>query len=274
MCRNNYYELLEVRRDAGGAEIKRAFRRLAFRLHPDRNPGDAEAELKFRSIREAYDILRNPKTRAEYDKTLQALQEEATRQAESKVFGSGFQDVQDRIFGGGRRVRAGAGPISGEDLRLDLTLSSLQAEHGGEYILRVPKFAVCGDCSGSGMMRGTSLKSCAKCHGEGKVLRPYGLSTIGVICPFCLGRGHTVSVADCPRCRGVGLAVEVKELGLRLPAGIMDGESLRFPGLGVPASRGSAGPDGDLYIIIHVHNHTVFKPGPGAGSILYPWIRR
>ena len=251
----DYYQILGVPRNATEEEIKRAYRRLALQYHPDRNPGDKEAEEKFKEIAEAYEVLRDPEKRQLYD----LYGQEGVKRTGFSGFRtvedifSTFSDLFEEFFGfspGRRRGEPGA------DLKYDLTLSFLEAAFGVETEIEVPRKVRCDRCGGTGMEPGTSPQVCPYCYGRGQISRSHGFFTISTTCSYCGGRGRVITT-PCKECRGEGKVKGVKRLTIKVPAGVEDGMRLRIEGEGEEGERG--GPPGDLYVYIHVTPHEHFE---------------
>jgi molecular chaperone DnaJ len=266
----DYYELLEVERGADEATLKSAYRRLAMKFHPDRNPGDAAAEQKFKAINEAYDVLKDPQKRSAYDRFGHA----AFRQGGggggfgggAQDFG-GFADIFESVFGefmggGGRGQRRG-GPSRGSDLRYDLEMSLEEAFAGRQATISIEVAAACNPCGGSGAKPGTSARTCTTCSGSGRVAMRQGLFMVERTCPACHGQGQIIA-DPCTSCSGAGRVEKRKDLNVNIPKGVDDGTRIRVAGEGEAGARG--GPAGDLYIFIHLKSHPVFKRD---GTTLY-----
>lgn len=259
----DFYETLSVSRNADEKELKSAFRKLAMRYHPDKNPGDDEAERKFKEINEAYETLRDPQKRAAYDRFGHAAFENAGmggRGFGQQGFGAGgFADIFEDIFGdmmgaGGRR-RSG-GRDRGADLRYNMEITLEEAFTGKTAQIHVPTSVTCEECSGSGAKPGTSPVQCSMCHGAGRVRAAQGFFSIERTCPQCQGRGQTIQ-DPCPKCSGQGRITEERSLSVNIPAGIEDGTRIRLAGEGEAGLRG--GPAGDLYIFLSVKPHEFFQ---------------
>jgi molecular chaperone DnaJ len=252
----DYYELLEVERTADDGTIKSSYRKLAMKFHPDRNPGDAEAEARFKAISEAYDCLKDPQKRAAYDRFGHAAFQNGGGGG-AQDFG-GFSDIFDNIFGefmGGGRGRQ-SGPRRGADLRYDLEVTLEDAFHGKPTEVSVEVSAVCDPCGGSGAKPGTSARQCTTCGGHGKVRAQQGFFVVERTCPACHGAGQ--DIADlCPNCRGEGRVDKAKTLSVNIPAGVDEGTRIRLSGEGEAGARGA--PAGDLYIFLHVARHAIFE---------------
>ena len=261
MSKQDYYETLEVAKGATVEEIKKSYRRLAMKYHPDRNQGNAEAEAKFKEINEAYEILKDDQKRAAYDRYGHAAFEQGGGANPFDFnFGSGFGDIFSEVFsdfmGGGRRsTRASAGS-DGEDLRYDLEISLEDAVNGLEKEISFPTEKVCDKCNGFGTKDGKEPPVCPTCRGSGRVHRQHGLMTIETACPDCGGRGRKAKDA-CPECKGAGTVPYTKELKIKVPAGIDDGTRIRLAGEGMPGVGG--GTNGDLYIFVTVREHKLYS---------------
>ncbi|EHQ91720.1 molecular chaperone DnaJ [Desulfosporosinus youngiae] len=253
MKRDNY-EVLGVERNASEQEIKKAYRKLARQYHPDANPGNKEAEEKFKEVAEAYDVLSDPEKRARYDQFGHA-------DPGMGGFGDagGFGDIFDMFFGGGGGQRRG-GPQRGSDLRYAMTLTFEEAAFGVEKEIQVPRDETCMDCQGSGAAPGTHPTTCSQCHGTGQVKvtqrTPFGQIQTARTCPNCHGEGRTVS-SPCSACHGQGKVRKVKTIKITVPQGSEDGLNLRLSGDGEAGSKG--GPPGDLYIVLQVKPHKFFE---------------
>lgn len=251
MNERDYYEILGVDRTASPDELKRAYHKLAMKYHPDRNPGDAEAEKKFKEAAEAYDVLRDSDKRARYDRFGHA----GVQGAAGAGFGnaddifSHFSDIFGDLFGFSGGSRGGPRPMQGADLRYNLTISFAQAAKGDEISLTLPKHIACPECKGSGAADGTSPESCKQCGGSGQVRRSQGFFQISMPCPVCHGSGQMI-VKPCPKCRGEGLVRDTHELKVKIPAGVDNGTRLRVRGEGEAGVHG--GPPGDLYVVLSV----------------------
>ena len=253
MAKRDYYEVLGVSRDAGDAELKKAYRRLAMKFHPDRNSDDAGAEEKFKEAKEAYDVLSDQRKRAAYDQFGHAGVEPGGGGFSS---GAGFRDIFDEVFGdifgdrgGGRRVYRGA------DLRYELELGLEEAVAGTKSRIRFPCEAVCEACAGTGAAPGTSTSACGTCGGQGQVRVQQGFFSIQQTCPRCHGAG-TVITDPCGECRGHGKVRREKTLSVTVPPGVDTGNQIRVSGEGQPGERG--GPPGDLYVEVLVREHPIF----------------
>ena len=257
MAKRDYYEVLGVDRDADGGTIKKAFRKLALKYHPDRNPGDPTAEENFKEAAEAYDVLGDADKRSRYDRFGHAGMQGGMGGGQSvdDIF-IHFGDIFGDIFGGGRRARNR--PARGADLRYDLEISLEETVNGCERELEIPHVQSCGDCGGDGVKEGASPQQCGHCGGRGQINRNQGPFMFSMTCPACSGAGKTVSDADrCPKCRGGGRERVVRAVTARVPAGVDTGTRLRISGEGEEGERG--GPAGDLYIVLVVQPHEDFQ---------------
>jgi molecular chaperone DnaJ len=254
---DDYYELLEVERSADDGVIKTSYRKLAMKWHPDKNPGDAAAEAKFKSISEAYDILKDPQKRAAYDQYGKAAFQNGGGGAQD--FG-GFSDIFQDIFGefmggGGGRGRQ-RGPQRGADLRYDMEITLEDAFHGKATEVAIDVAAACEPCNGSGAKPGTSAKACVTCGGRGQVRAQQGFFVVERPCGTCRGAGQVIA-EPCGTCRGQGRIDKQKTLSVNVPPGVDDGTRIRLSGEGEAGERGA--PAGDLYIFLHVQRHKLFE---------------
>jgi molecular chaperone DnaJ len=252
-----YYEVLQVEKDANDETIKKAYRKLALQYHPDRNPGDKEAEERFKECAEAYEVLRDSERRRAYD----LYGHEGLRSSGFQGFGgvndifSAFSDIFEGFFGFGGGGRPG-GPRQGRDLRYDMEISLEEAAQGKQVNFPVGRELACEACKGRGQEGGEEPPICQTCGGQGQVLRSQGFFRLATTCPACQGRGRSIT-KPCPQCSGRGRIYQEKELTVRVPPGITHGQRLRMRGEGEGGSMG--GPPGDLYVVIHVQNHPVFE---------------
>jgi molecular chaperone DnaJ len=260
----DYYELLGVSRTASADEIKKAFRKLAMQHHPDRNPGDKNAERKFKDVNHAYDILKDPEKRAAYDRYGPAAFEGAAGpngpggpfQGQGFDFGSVFGDIFEYMFGpGGARGRPRA-DTRGQDLRFNLEITLEQAYAGTEATVRVPSSVACETCHGSGAEPGSKPHQCPTCHGRGRIRAQQGFFTVERTCPNCHGGGQVID-KPCRACAGQGRVRRDKTLKVSIPAGVEDGTRIRLSGEGEAGTRG--GPAGDLYVFLSVRQHQLFE---------------
>ncbi len=269
MAKRDYYEILAVERNASEQDLKSAFRKLAKDHHPDRNPGDKDAEQKFKELNEAYEVLKDPQKRAAYDRFGHAAFEGGMggRGAGGAGFGPDFassmSDIFDDLFGefmGGRRGAGGqqrrSGRERGADLRYNMEITLNDAFAGKTAQVRVPTSVTCETCAGSGAKAGTKPATCATCGGMGKVRASQGFFTIERTCPTCQGRGETIA-DPCSACNGAGRMVKERTLSVNIPAGVEDGTRIRLSGEGEAGLRG--GPAGDLYIFLSIQAHEYFQ---------------
>ncbi|MEX0732950.1 MAG: molecular chaperone DnaJ [Aquisalimonadaceae bacterium] len=253
MAKRDYYEVLGLQKNASEADLKKAYRRLAMKYHPDRNPGDAEAEIQFKEIKTAYEVLTDPQKRAAYDQFGHAgVDGMGGGQPGAGGFSDIFSDVFGDIFGG---RRGGPGVYRGADLRYNLELSLEDAVNGTETTIRVPTWHVCEACDGKGQKGGRAPETCPTCHGHGDVRVQQGFFSIQQSCPRCGGTGSVVT-DPCDSCGGQGKIKDTKDLSVRIPAGVDTGDRIRLSGEGEPGERG--GPPGDLYVQIMVREHPIF----------------
>lgn len=255
MAKRDYYEVLGISRDADESEIKKAYRKLAMKYHPDRNAGDAKAEEKFKEAKEAYEILSDASKRTAYDQYGHAgVDTSAAGAGHAQGFGDAFGDIFGDIFGmrgGGRsNIHRGA------DLRYNLEITLEQAARGSETKIRIPTMVTCNTCNGSGAKPGTSPKTCSTCDGHGQVRMQQGFFSIQQTCPKCHGTGKMIT-SPCVDCHGVGRIKQHKTLNVKIPVGVDDGDRIRLSGEGEAGVNG--GPPGDLYVVIQLSSHSVFQ---------------
>ena len=268
----DYYAALGVPKDAPTADIKKAYRKLATTLHPDKNPGDAAAEARFKDVSEAYDVLSDDTKRREYDEARSLFGAGGMRggypggggqgvpfdlsdllgRAGGAAAGAGFGDVLGGLFGGGRST--GRGPRRGADVEATVTLSFGDALRGATVPVRLTTTGPCTTCGGTGAAPGTAPHACETCHGQGVTTRNQGGFAFSEPCRTCRGKGRTVDV-PCPTCGGMGAATSEKTLNVRIPQGVSDGQRVRLAGRGAPGERG--GPAGDLLVSVVVPPHPV-----------------
>jgi molecular chaperone DnaJ len=261
MAKADFYELLGVTRTCDEKALKSAFRKLAMQFHPDRNPGDNTAELKFREVTAAYECLKDPQKRAAYDRFGHAAFENGGGGAGfNGDFAASMSDIFDNIFGdmmGGRRGHRGrSGREPGGDLRFNLDITLNEAYAGKTAEVDVPTKVTCKTCTGSGAKPGTSPATCPTCEGHGRVRAAQGFFSIERTCPTCQGRGSVIT-DPCPECHGAGRTTEERKLSVNIPAGIEDGTRIRLAGEGEAGLRG--GPGGDLYIFLSIKPHEFFQ---------------
>lgn len=277
----DFYAVLGVAKSATPDEIKKAYRRLARELHPDHNPGNAEAEERFKAVSEAYDVLSDDSKRKEYDEMRQLFGSGAFRRGArtgaggntfdmSDIFGdaaagsagdrrfggAGFSDLFSSIFsGGGRTTTTRRGPMRGRDVEAEVVLDFRDAVHGATLPLTLRAPGVCDTCHGSGAKPGSVPRTCPVCHGAGLVSSNQGAFSFSEPCRECQGVGTIVDV-KCPECHGTGGVTKTRTLNVRIPAGVADGQKIRISGRGEPGNRG--GPAGDLFVLIKVREDTLF----------------
>jgi molecular chaperone DnaJ len=260
MAKRDYYKILDVARDASEADIKKAYRRLAMKMHPDRNPGDKASEEQFKEAKEAYEVLSDSQKRAIYDQHgHEGL--EAQRGGggpgfnPGEAFGDIFGDVFGDIFGGQRR--GGRSQVfRGADLRYELALDLNQAVFGAAMEIEVPKLSECETCQGSGAAKGSNPIQCETCHGSGTVRVSQGFFQLQQACPRCRGSGKIVK-NPCDTCLGQGRVRRTKRLSVKIPPGVDNGDRIRLSGEGEAGRNG--GPAGDLYVEVHVRPHEIFE---------------
>ncbi|MGS0680587.1 molecular chaperone DnaJ [Shewanella sp. 125m-7] len=258
MSKRDYYEVLGVGRDTSEREIKKAYKRLAMKFHPDRNPGNKEAEANFKEVKEAYEILTDGDKKAAYDQFGHAGVDPnrgGGGYGGGADFGDVFGDVFGDIFGGGRRggQRQAA---RGSDLRYNLELSLEEAVRGLTKELRIPTLAACDVCDGSGAKKGSSPTTCGTCHGQGQVQMRQGFFAVQQACPTCHGRGKIIK-DPCNKCHGEGRVEKSKTLSVKIPAGVDTGDRIRLSGEGEAGEYGAA--PGDLYVQVSVREHAIFQ---------------
>jgi len=259
VSKRDYYEVLGVGKDADGGEIKKAFRKLALKYHPDRNPDDAEAEAKFKEAAEAYEVLSDDDKRSRYDRFGHAGLDgasfgggggfESIFESFADLFGGGFES----FFGGGGRRRGG--PRSGANLRVELPLDFLEAARGVKKSLVYKRPERCVECTGTGVEPGKTAATCDTCRGHGQVVQRSGFFQVQTTCPTCRGAGQVVK-DPCDSCSGEGRVLREREVEVDVPAGVDDGMRMRVAGQGEPGEPGA--PDGDLHVVIRVRPHEFF----------------
>ncbi len=258
MAQLDYYEVLGVSRTCSDGEMKTAFRKAAMQYHPDRNPGNSEAEHKFKELNEAYQVLSDGQKRAAYDRYGHAAFE---NNGGGDGFGASMADIFDDLFGdmmgrrgGGGRTQGGAG--RGSDLRYNMEITLEEAFQGKAASLKLPTSVTCDTCSGTGARAGAKPKACAMCGGHGRVRAQQGFFAIERTCPSCQGRGEMID-NPCPSCSGTGRVTRERQLSVNVPAGVEDGTRIRLAGEGEAGTRG--GPSGDLYIFVSIKPHPFFQ---------------
>ncbi|QEH09191.1 molecular chaperone DnaJ [Histophilus somni] len=258
MAKRDYYEILGVQKGADDKEIKRAYKRLAMKYHPDRTKGDKESEEKFKEINEAYEVLADKEKRAMYDQYGHAAFEQGGGAGgfggfSGADFGDIFGDMFGDIFGGGRsRQRV----VRGEDLRYDIEISLEEAVKGCKKDIQINTLVHCGTCHGSGAEAGSKIESCPTCHGAGRVRRQQSFFVTEQTCPHCHGTGKKIE-KPCHTCHGEGRVHKTQNLTVTIPMGVDTGNQLRLAGKGAAGKNGA--PAGDLYVVIHVKKHHIFE---------------
>jgi molecular chaperone DnaJ len=258
MSKRDYYEILGVARTASDAEMKAAFRKLAVQCHPDRNPGDHQAEGRFKELNEAYRTLADPQKRAAYDRFGHAAFEQGGGAGFGNDFASSMSDIFEDLFGdfAGRPRRRADGRERGSDLRYNLEITLDEAFRGKAATITIPVSVSCEACSGSGAKPGSKARGCSTCGGQGRVRASQGFFSIERTCPTCNGRGEVID-DPCRACGGAGRVTRERTLSVNVPAGLEDGTRIRLGGEGEAGVRG--GPAGDLYIFVSVQPHPFFQ---------------
>ena len=254
MSKRDYYEVLGVQKGADDKEIKKAYKRLAMKYHPDRTQGDKAMEEKFKEVQEAYEILSDDQKRAAYDNYGHAGVDPNRGGGGGADFNDIFGDVFGDIFGGGRRGGQSRAQ-RGSDLRYNLELNLEDAVRGKSVEIKVPTWVSCDVCDGSGAKKGTQAKSCPTCHGAGQVTMRQGFFAVQQTCPTCSGRGKIIP-DPCTKCHGDGRVEKTKTLSVKIPAGVDTGDRIRLAGEGEAGQFGA--PAGDLYVQVHVKDHPIF----------------
>lgn len=269
MEKRDYYEILGVSRTAKDQEIKSAYRRLAMRYHPDKNPNDAAAEEKFKEAAEAYSVLADQEQRRRYDRFGHAGVSSATGPSWGAPGFGGIEDILGDlfgfgdVFGGGRSGSRRSSAQRGADLRYDLEIALEEAAQGMTAQLRIPRLEGCGTCKGSGAAAGTEPETCNTCSGAGQIRYQQGFFSVARTCHACRGVGRIIN-NPCAECKGAGRVEREKQMEVKIPAGVETGSRLRVQGEGESGTSG--GPAGDLYVVIHVSEHERFER---QGSNLY-----
>jgi molecular chaperone DnaJ len=253
MSKRDYYEILGVARDSAGKDIKKAYRRVAMKFHPDRNPDDKDSEEKFKEASEAYEVLSDSQKRAAYD---QYGHDAVNGNAGAGGFGGGNGNFGDIFGGGGGGGGRSRGPARGSDLRYNLDVDLEAAVKGTEVKIRIPTLVSCEPCSGSGAKKGSAPVTCTTCGGIGQVRMQQGFFSVQQACPNCRGKGKMIS-DPCNSCHGQGLKEETKTLSVKVPPGVDTGDRIRLSGEGEAGPDG--GPSGDLFVQINVRSHSIFE---------------
>ncbi|GAC25846.1 MAG: molecular chaperone DnaJ [Alteromonadaceae bacterium] len=259
MSKRDYYEVLGVEKSAAERDIKKAYKRLAMKYHPDRTQGDKAMEEKFKEVQEAYEILTDSQKRAAYDQYGHAGVDPNRGHGGGHGagdFGDIFGDVFGDIFGGGRGGGRQSRAARGSDLRYNLELSLEEAVRGKSVEIRVPTLAECDTCDGSGAKKGSSAKTCTTCHGQGQVQMRQGFFAVQQACPTCGGKGKIIT-DPCNKCHGQGRVEKTKTLSVKVPAGVDTGDRIRLSNEGEAGENGA--PAGDLYVQVHVKQHKIFE---------------
>jgi len=261
MAKEDFYKTLGVANDASAEEIKKAYRKLAMKHHPDRNQGDGKAEQAFKDVNEAYEVLKDDEKRAAYDRFGHAAFEQGGPGGgggHGAGFGSGFADIFDEMFGdfGMQGRRGGGNPGKGQDLRFNMEISLEDAFSGKKTDINVPTSVPCGACSGTGGEGGAKPVTCSTCQGHGRVRSQSGFFTVERACPTCQGQGRMIK-DPCRTCGGAGRVHKEKKLSVSIPAGVEDGTRIRLSEEGEAGLRGA--PPGDLYIFISIAPHRLFQ---------------
>lgn len=258
MAKEDYYQLLGVPKNASDADIKKSFRRLAMKYHPDRNADNPEAEEQFKKIKEAHDVLSDPKKRAAYDQFGHAGVDPSMGGGQAygnANFSDIFGDVFGDIFGGAGGARGRSGPQRGSDLRYNLEINLEEAVAGTEVKIPIPTLVTCSPCKGSGAAKDSKVLTCPTCHGHGAVRMQQGFFSVQQACPSCRGSGKQIK-DPCKSCHGQGRVQETKTLSVKIPAGVDTGDRIRLSGEGEAGESGA--PAGDLYVQIAVKDHAIF----------------
>lgn len=258
--KRDFYEVLGVSRSASDPELKKAYRRMAMKYHPDRNAGDKAAEEKFKEVKKAYEVLSNPQTRQAYDQfghdAVNGAAQGPGGGAGFGGFGDIFGDIFENIFTGGRPGGGQSHAQRGADLRYNLTITLEEAALGTEVEITVPTQVSCKTCGGSGAQKGTQAVNCGTCQGAGQVKIQQGFFTIQQTCPECHGEGKVIQ-SPCYDCRGQGRVEDTKKLKVKIPAGVDNGDRIRLNGEGEMGLH--SGPSGDLYVQVEIKSHAIFE---------------
>ena len=261
MAKKDYYEVLGLSRQASNEEIKKSFKKLAMKYHPDRNPDNPKAEDSFKEAKEAYEVLSDSNKRSAYDQFGHAGVDQSVGGGGAEGFGDfgdAFGDIFGDIFGGKQSQRSNV--YRGADLRYNMEITLENAAKGTETKIRVPVLSTCKSCSGTGAKKGTEPTTCQRCQGHGQVRMQQGFFSVQQTCPDCNGTGKTIK-DPCPDCNGTGRVKESKTLSVKIPAGVDEGDRIRLSGEGEAGVNG--GPSGDLYVVISLKEHTIFQRDGG-----------
>jgi len=255
--KKDYYETLELNQQASEAEIKKAYKKLAMKHHPDRNNGNPESTETFKDVKKAYDILSDPQKKSIYDQYGHAGIDQSMGGAGAGAgdFGDAFGDIFGDIFGGSRS-NGRSNVYRGADLRFNMEISLEQSAKGTENQIKIPVMISCEPCNGSGAKKGSAPTECGTCHGQGQVRMQQGFFSVQQECPHCNGVGTTIK-DPCSDCRGSGRIKETKTLSVKIPVGVDDGDRIRLSGEGEAGTNG--GPTGDLYVVISLKEHKIFE---------------
>jgi len=257
MAKRDLYEILGVAKNASDEDLKKSYRKLAMKYHPDRNPDNKEAEEKFKEAKEAYEVLSDPKKRPAYDNYGHAgVDPSAAAGAGAGSFADAFGDIFGDIFGQARRGAGGRQVYRGNDLSYAMEITLEEAAKGKDAEIRIPSWDECDPCHGTGAKPGTSAKTCTTCNGSGQVQMRQGFFSVQQTCPHCRGSGKIIP-DPCTTCHGQGKVKKQKTLEVKIPAGIDDGMRIRSTGNGEPGTNG--GPSGDLFIEIRLKKHDIFE---------------
>jgi len=264
MAKRDYYEVLGVNKGSSADDIKRAYRRMAIKYHPDKNPGNKEAEEKFKQCAEAYEVLSNPEKRQRYDqfghdglrgmgmRDYSHMKWQDIGSVFEEIFGGGFGDLGDLFGMGGRRRSGRTGPARGYDLETSVDLTLNEIAKGAEKTIEFTRQDMCTDCNGNGCAKGTGPSKCPACGGSGQVAKGGGFFQMVSTCPQCRGRGQVIT-KPCKSCRGTGHVPKKRVVSVKIPSGVHEGQGIRVSGEGEPGSRG--GPRGDLYCYVRIKAH-------------------
>ncbi len=258
MAKKDYYEVLGVNRDASEGDLKKSYRRLAMKFHPDKNPDNPKAEEQFKEVKEAYEMLSDPQKRAAYDQYGHAGVDPSSGMGAGAGGFGGFSDAFGDIFGdifGGGRGGGRSNVYRGSDLKYNLEVSLEEAAKGTETKIRIPTYDECAKCHGSGAKPGTEPVTCNTCRGQGQVRVTQGFFSIAQTCPDCHGSGKVIKT-PCGDCSGQGRIKNNKTLSVKIPAGVDQGDRIRLSGEGEAGVNG--GPSGDLYVVVNIREHDVF----------------